>query len=686
MKDLIITEKPSAARAIAEALGGFKKQEKYMENDNYYLTWAVGHLVGLAMPEEYDPELKKWRMNTLPFLPDKFKLKALEKTKPQLNIIQTLSKKADSIIIATDAGREGELIARLILRYLKINLPLKRFWVSSLTNEAIQDGFKNLKPGTEFDNLYKSALCRAQGDFLVGINSSRAFSIKYDSNLSLGRVQTPVLFLLIARQEEIENFIPEPFWELEAEFSTSYKGKWLNENTDRFQKLQEAEIVSNKVQGKEGSIIKYIDKETKEKPPLLYDLTTLQREANRMHSLTAQITLETAQQLYEAKLISYPRTDSRYLTKDLVPKLQGIANKILSIFPGLTIPNQITSKHRSVNDKKVGDHHALIPTGELTKNLKGNGYIIYQMICKRFLIQFYPEAIYREINLITQIEEEIFKTTTKNLLQKGWREVEQNKEIQESSAFLLSLKKGEKVICTDTEIKEKITSPPKHYTEDSLLSAMEKPKLATDENQYDNDMLDLLKEHGLGTPATRAAIMEKLKKIGYIEAKGKSLFPSTKGIELIRLVRKIGVELLTSPELTGEWEKKINDIQKNNYDPKEFIAEIKDLTKEIVDKVKKGQGLSIFIKEDKQSNFKCPLCSRYLREFAKNWSCNGYKQGCNFTVWKEIARKKLTDSQIKNLLEKGSSGLIEGFKSKQGKDFNAVLIIKDGKVQFDFNK
>lgn len=777
-KPLIIAEKPSAARAYAQALeGSFAKREGYLESSEYLLTWAVGHLVGLAMPEDYDPLLKRWRLENLPFIPEKFQLKVLEKTKTQLKIIQTLAQRADSVIVATDAGREGQLIYELIREFLKIDLPTKRLWISSLTDEAIREGFRKLRDNLEFNPLYDSALCRARGDYLIGLNSSRAFSVKYNAKLSLGRVQTPVLNLLVSRQEEIDKFVPQPFWELEAEFSLGYQGKWFTKETDRFQKKEDAEKIGAKVEGQKGVIGKLETKESKEKPPLPFDLTTLQREANKLHGYTAQETLDTAQALYEAKLISYPRTDSRYFTKDLVTELKIIGAKLLTVFGKYAMPIPITTSHRAVNDKKVTDHHAIIPTIELPKGQLGDKEKkIYQLILKRFFVQFYPEAIYQEISLITLVEGESFKTAAKTLVQKGWREVEKAKDEKEIPPELLSLEKGQEVVCDRTEIQEKETTPPKPYNEASLLGAMERPKLVKAEGTVlDEELLDLLKEHGLGTPATRASIIERLKQVGYIEAKGKTLIPTEKGKELIRLVREIGVEELASPELTGEWEKKINDIYKNGYPPEQFMEQIKELTKAVVEKVKAGAGSGNFIEEraegeikcfcgrklinfpknwacagyrddsckfilwkeiagktltDKQvatlmtkgetgvlkgfksrsgkkfdcklvirdgkvefafegqqsSGLKCPLCGKELKEFAKNYSCSGYKEGCNFKLWKEILGKSLTKAQLKGLLENGSSGMIEGFKSKQGKEFNAILVIKDGKVQFAFDQ
>lgn len=777
-KPLIIAEKPSAARAYAQALGGdFTKREGYLESSQYLLTWAVGHLVGLAMPEDYDPLLKKWRLENLPFIPEKFQLKVLEKTQSQLKIIENLAKKADSLIVATDAGREGQLIYELIREFLKIKLPTKRLWISSLTDEAIREGFRKLRDNQEFTPLYYSALCRARGDYLIGLNSSRAFSVKYNAKLSLGRVQTPVLNLLVSRQEEIDNFEPQPFWELEGEFNLGYKGKWFNKETDRFQKKEGAEIIREKVDGKKGIIGKLESKESKENPPLPFDLTTLQREANKLYGYTAQETLDTAQTLYEAKLISYPRTDSRYFTKDLVVELKVIGAKLLTVFPNYAMPIPITHKHRAVNDKKVTDHHAIIPTLQLPKGqLKEKEKRVYELVLKRFFVQFYPPAVYREISLVTLVEGEFFKTNAKTLLEKGWREIEKAKEEKEIPPEILSLQKGQEVVCEKTEIIEKETTPPKPYNEASLLGAMERPKLVKEEGKVlDDELLDLLKEHGLGTPATRASIIERLKQVGYIQVQGKTLIPTEKGKELIRLVREIGVEELASPELTGEWEKKISDVYKNGYPPENFMEQIKELTKAIVDKVKAGAKGGNFSEEkaegeikcfcgrslinfpknwacsgyqdgsckfilwkeiagktltDKQvatlmskgetgilkgfkartgkkfdcklvirdgkvefgfagqesSGLKCPLCGKELKEFPKNYSCSGYKEGCNFKLWKEILGKTLTKAQIKGLLENGSSGLIEGFKSKQGKDFNAILVIKDGKVQFAFDK
>ena len=681
-KELIIAEKPSAARAYAEALGGFQKRSGYLESSSYYLAWAVGHLVGLALPEEYDPAMKSWRLDKLPFIPEKFKLTALAKTEAQLKILNSLAQKSSGLIIATDSGREGQLIARFILDYLKIALPAKRLWISSLTKEAVLTGFAALKPDSEYDSLYQAACCRAEGDYLIGINLSRAFSIKYHSKLSIGRVQTPVLKLLVQRQQEIDNFQPEPFWELELNFQEGYKGKWCSGKTDRFVKREAAEQILSKTEGKKGRIRKAEDKESRENPPLPYDLTTLQREANRLFGYTAQETLDAAQNLYEAKLISYPRTDSRYLTRDLLPKLPEIAANLHSYYSG-KLPLSIDKAHRAVNDKKVNDHHAVIPTKERpASRLAVREEKIYQLIIRRFLAQFYPAAVYRELSLLTEVAGESFKTNIKVLAEKGWREIEGSKKLEAISPLLLNLKPGTEVTAGKGSIAEKMTSAPKPYTEASLLGSMERPRLKNEE-KLSQDMLDLLKEHGLGTSATRASIIERLKRIGYIASKGKSLMPTKKGIQLIDLVEGIGVEVLASPELTGEWEKKINDVYKKDFSPEQFRLEIKELTCQLIDKVKNSPS-SVVEEELEKGELRC-FCGNKVKEFPNHWACLGYRDGsCSFAVSKVIAGKKISQKQVKLLLEKKETQLLKGFKAKSGKKFDSKLVLREGKVVFDF--
>lgn len=684
-KILIIAEKPSAARAIAEALGGFQKREGYLENPKYYLSWAIGHLIELAMPEDYDPALKKWAINCLPIIPKNFQLKPVEKTEKQLRNLKELAKESSSMINACDAGREGELIFRYIVKYLEINLPIQRLWASSLTKESLLEAFKNLKDGKLYDSLYYSAKCRSEGDWLIGINCTRVCSVRFGDSFSVGRVQTPTLALLVQKQEEVDSFTSKEFWEVMASFNTGkgeYEGKWFKEEDVRFEKKEEAELIATKVFQKEGEVLEYTQKKSKEKPPLPYDLTNLQRVANRKYGFTADETLKVAQSLYEAKLITYPRTDCSYLSSDLLSKLPSIMKRLSSLNLYSEFINKadllmLKKGHRVIQDDKISDHHAIIPTGEKSSSLNEKERKVYDLVVRRFICQFYPEAIFQDASAVTKVCEETFKSSSKKMLQPGWKEVEGMSEEKKESCYLPKLVKGQKVTCDQSWVRQGKTQPPKPYTEDTLLKDMEYVGKKI-ENQ---ELKDIMKGRGLGTPATRAAIIERLKKVGYIEGKKKNLFPTLKGKELVRLLRENGVEVLFSPQLTGEWEKNIYDIQQGEFSSAKFMEEIISLTRKTTDKIK---GFSSHGQEE--SNLKCPLCGKEVRKYPRSWSCVGYKEGCKFTIWLEICGKKLTDKQINDLIGKGKTGVLKGFKSKAGKSFDASLAVKNGKLEFQFPK
>ncbi|MDB4895559.1 MAG: topoisomerase, partial [Firmicutes bacterium] len=594
-KPLIIAEKPSAARAIAEALGGFSRREGYLESSEFVISWAIGHLVELMSPEEYEPRWKKWSLESLPILPQTFGLKVVAKTRPQFSVLAKLAKAAPELINACDAAREGELIFRYICEAAGVRRPVRRLWVSALTKESIRKAFDNLKPEAEYDRLYQSALCRAQGDWLMGMNATRAFSVKWGELYSVGRVQTPTLALMVRREREIAAFKSEDYWEVFADFAPQdgrrYKGKWFGPQGDRLKKAEEAEAIAARVKGQAGQVESVAEKAASERPPQLYDLTTLQREANRRFALTAAATLKAAQGLYEAKLITYPRTDSRYLNRDLVKGLAAVVRaaegqpEFRQAAAGADLGLVHPGNRRVVDDSKVSDHHAIIPTTERPSGLSGVEAKVYGLIARRFLAQFYPEAKFLDTEVITRAGAlpDRFKSRGRRVLDPGWHAVEtplapaKGDEAEEAAA-LPALEQGEAVKVRSAEVKAKQTQPPRRYTEASLLSAMEFAGKEMD----DEALKEAMKGRGLGTPATRASIIERLKTVGYVALEKKALMPTPKGHQLVALAEQAGAQVLLSPELTGEWEKRIADIQAGAYESQRFMAEIRDLASQVV--------------------------------------------------------------------------------------------------------
>ena len=583
MKTLVIAEKPSVGRDIARVLKCNQKGDGFLYSDEYVISWAIGHLATLKEPEDYDPALKKWRMKDLPILPLEMGLKALPKTSKQLNLLKKMltSKEISQIICATDSGREGELIFRYIYQWAKCNKPVKRLWISSLTDAAITDGLAKMKDGTEYDNLFASARCRAEADWLVGMNATRAFTLKYNDLLPMGRVQTPTLAILVNRHHEITAFVPENYWEVEALFTTqpdgTYKGMYINaDNETRIKTEEEAKALAEKVLAKQGIVESIETEEKRQLPPQLFDLTELQRECNRKLGLSAQKTLTIAQSLYEKhKLITYPRTDSRYLSQDIVPKLKPTLEALPEPYAEhaakvLALPKLPTTS-RIVNDKKVTDHHAIIPTGSkkpLT-GLTADEKNVYDRILRNFISVFFDAYVYDVTTVITRVEGETFQSKGKIDRKLGWKQVySHEKEAPATDEEPLPpLTQGEAVTTTEANVLHKKTQPPKPYTEATLLSAMEHAGRFVD----DEELKEALKASGLGTPATRAAMIEKLISSGYIERKKKSLIPTEKGIRLISIVPPE----MKQPETTGKWEKGLTRIAGGELDDKKFMDSIK---------------------------------------------------------------------------------------------------------------
>ncbi len=594
-------------RNIAAAIDPKAKNYRtYLEGEQYIITWAIGHLIGLAEPEAYDDKYKKWRIDDLPIIPDNFKLVPNPRTIDQLKVIAELAKRSSLLVNSCDAGREGQHIFSLIQRHLKLQQPVKRLWISDLTPETIRRGFEELKDGSEYDNLTKAARARSEADWLIGMNGSRAFTTKHNVLLSVGRVQTPVLALIYDRQKQIEAFTSLKYYELEGHFAQSlmtYKGMWQG---DRMTDKAKADALAAKVKGKPARIASYEVKDTKDYPNKLYDLTLLQREANSRYGFSAKKTLDTAQSLYEKhKVISYPRTNSNYVNEQNIPDM----HKALSMLQGTEYEELAHGANRSLvhkgnkficNPAKVEDHHAILPTLRKASGLNPDEKKLYDLIVRRFLSQFYPPAEYKVHTVLTEVEGEMFKTTVKQLLEIGWKliyagmqkektksakgkekEEGEDEEVEVDEPF--SIDRSSLVTCSDAIVKEKDTQPPKHYTEGTLLKAME----SAGKQIEDEELRDAMKDSGLGTPATRAATIERLKQVGYIVMQGKKIMITQKGRTAIELIRGAGVELLTSPEMTGQWERRLNEIARGTASDEQFMERVKQFASKIVEQVRR---------------------------------------------------------------------------------------------------
>ncbi|NUU79448.1 type IA DNA topoisomerase [Paenibacillus xylanilyticus] len=609
MKTLVIAEKPDMGRTIAAVIEPRAKNNRsYLEGEHYIITWAIGHLLGLAEPDAYDTKYKRWNIADLPIIPDQFKIVPNPKTKDQLKIIGELAKRASAIVNACDAGREGQYIFALIQQQLKLRQPVKRLWISDLTAESIKRGFDGLKDASEFENLTHAARARSEADWLIGMNASRAFTTRHNALLSVGRVQTPVLALIYDREIEIEAFQSQTFYEVAAWFrqeGVEYKGM---RQGDKLTDAEAAEAIATSVKGKTGHISKYEAKQTKEYPYRLYDLTLLQREANAKYGYGAKKTLDIAQALYEKhKVISYPRTNSNYVTEQNIEGMHKTLNLLKNgPYSELAIgakPELVHKNNKGVcNPSKVEDHHAILPTLKRPGTLSKDEQNIYDLIVRRFLSHFYPPAEYKQHTVLTEVEQHQFKTSVKELLSLGWKVVlpssdqEQNgsgkkktkkssnedEDAEEWTDKTFSVQPELPVQCIKSEFKEKATQPPKSYTEGTLLKAMESAG-----KQIENEELrDAMKDSGLGTPATRAATIERLKNVGYITMQGKKMQLTLKGRTAIELIRRAGVDLLTSPEMTGQWERRLYQISKGEAGQDKFMENVKKFTMSIIDKVR----------------------------------------------------------------------------------------------------
>ena len=619
-KTLVLAEKPSVARDIAKVLKCSQGGNGFLAGAKYIVTWALGHLVTLADPEAYNDKYKKWNLDDLPMLPDKMKLVVIKQTSKQFGIVKSLLQRndVDELVIATDAGREGELVARWIIIKSGFKKPIKRLWISSQTDKSILEGFRNLKPGNNYDNLYLSAQCRAEADWLIGLNVTRALTCKYNAQLSAGRVQTPTLAMIGERENEIKRFIPKDFWTIQSNFN-GFMIQWKDKvsNQIRIFDRKKADDIISKIAGQTGEVTEVIKESKRELPPLLYDLTELQRDANRRYGYSAKQTLNIMQRLYEShKLVTYPRTDSRYITTDIFPTLK---ERLKSVSTGpyaktaqTVLKNGFSSSKRFVDNSKVTDHHAIIPTEQYVNlsSLNQEERHIYDLIVKRFLAILSPSFEYEQTTVKIKAADEIFTARGKIVKAMGWKEIysgnidtdeEDNEEDKEQS--LPDIKKGITGKMENVRIVNGKTKPPARYTEATLLSAMEHPGKFVD-NKVFRDALE--SSSGLGTPATRADIIEKLFNTFYIERGGKEIYPTSKGIQLIDLVP----DDLKSPEMTGKWEQQLSFISTGKVNPKSFISNMREYAGKLVSNVVSSNET---FKHDNITREKCQ-CGKYLLE------------------------------------------------------------------------
>ena len=672
---LVIAEKPSVARSIATVIGADEKQNGYWQGGGYLVSWCIGHLVSFAEAGQYDEKYCKWKYEDLPILPQPWQFIVPDEKKQQFEIVRSLLNRpdVDSVTAATDAGREGELIFRFVYQMAGCTKPVKRLWISSMEDAAIREGFANLRPDSDYDALYQSALCRAKADWLVGINATRLFSVLYHKTLTVGRVQTPTLKMLVDRDAKILRFQKERY------YTVGIQSGSLKADSGRIASMDEADTLKNACAGASAICSSVKRKKKTEQPPKLYDLTTLQREANRLFGFTAKQTLDYAQQLYEKKLLTYPRTDSQYLTEDMGRTAQHLVSDLLGLLPfaqGLALTPDVD---RVLNSKKVSDHHAIIPTAEFVKQgftgLAESECKLMNLVCAKLLCAVAVPHEYETVAAVFSCAGNEFTAKGKTVLIPGWKEIDQRFRAtlkadteEEVLNALPELAEGQNFSVT-TDILEHFTSPPKAYTEDTLLSAMERAGA--------EDMPEEAERKGLGTPATRAAILEKLVQMGFVQRKGKQLVPTKDGINLAVVLP----ESLTSPALTAEWENRLTEIAKGNADADEFMAEIEAQVRQLVKTYS-------CISADKQNLFqserviigKCPRCGENVYEGKKNFYCGN--RSCQFVMWKNDRffeqRKKAFTPKIAAALLKNGKAKVKGlYSEKTGKTYDATVLLAD---------
>ena len=674
---LVIAEKPSVARSIAAVIGATEKQNGYWQGGGYLVSWCIGHLVSFAEAGQYDEKYCKWRYEDLPILPQPWQFIVPDEKKQQFEVLRALLNRpdVDSVTAATDAGREGELIFRFVYQMADCTKPVKRLWISSMEDAAIREGFANLRPDSDYDALYQSALCRAKADWLVGINATRLFSVLYHKTLTVGRVQTPTLKMLVDRDAKILRFQKEKY------YTVGIQSGSLKAGSGRIASMDEADTLRKACAGASAICFSVKREKKTEQPPKLYDLTTLQRETNRLFGFTAKQTLDYAQQLYEKKLLTYPRTDSQYLIEDMGQTAQHLVSDLLGLLPfaqGLGLTPEVG---RILNSKKVSDHHAILPTAEFVKQgftgLAESECKLMNLVCSKLLCAVAAPHEYETVTAVFSCAGNEFTAKGKTALVPGWKEIDQRfhstlktdgDEETETLNTLPELTEGQSFRVTST-VSEHFTSPPKAYTEDTLLSAMERAGA--------EDMPEEAERKGLGTPATRAAILEKLVQMGFVQRKGKQLVPTKDGINLAVVLP----ESLTSPVLTAEWENRLTEIAKGNADADEFMAEIEAQVRQLVKTYS-------CISADKQNLFqserviigKCPRCGENVYEGKKNFYCGN--RGCQFVMWKNDRffeqRKKAFTPKIAAALLKNGKAKVKGlYSEKTGKTYDATVLLAD---------
>src|SRR4051812_40557530 len=706
---LVIAEKPSVGRDVARVLPGpFAKHEGYLEGPEHIITWAVGHLVQLAEPDEYDAKYKKWRMADLPIVPDRFKLVVRdERSKKQMSVVTKLLRldDVDLVVNACDAGREGELIFAYLYEKAGASKPVRRLWLNSMTTQAMKEAFAQLRDAAELELLEAAARSRSEADWIVGMNATRAATIRlrssFDGAVSLGRVQTPTLAILARREEEIRAFKPEPYWLVDADFAASgervYNGRYHAGAQPRLATGEEAAAIVEAVRGGRGPITKLEKTTRKERAPLLYDLTSLQREANTRFGFSARRTLAAAQRLYEEhKALTYPRTSSRYLTSDMVAELKPTAEQVgrtreYAAAAAYVAGLDLLPLGRVVDDEKVGDHHAIIPTNaqHILDRMNEDDRRVYDLVARRFLAVFHPEAVFENTRVETTVLEHIFRTRGKVLVVPGWRGVygeladagQRDEEDEGRDQQLPKLEQGEDAEVRKVESLEKETQPPRRYSDASLLGAMETAGKLVD----DDELREGMKESGIGTPATRAAIIERLIDVGYIEREGRALVCSEKGLNVIRL---LGEHPLTSPGLTGEWEKRLALIEGGEDSRDRFMRDIAGFAESTV------HELDAKLKDVRipRANLgACPVCGHSIVENRKGYSCWSREDpGCGFVIWKSKAGKNLGVPIARELIQRGfTEKPVTGFKGRSGRSFRARLALQqseEGKWRVEFDE
>jgi DNA topoisomerase-3 len=727
-KTLIIAEKKSVAQDVAKAFGGtFASAKTQLESDEYVITWAVGHLAELAEPEAYDKRFEKWRLSDLPIIPEHFEVvpRAEGSGKDQLAAIRKLVKRkdVDRIVNACDAGREGELIFAYVLDVAgRPDVPVERAWFSSMTRKAIRDAFTQLRPGGEMQPLEQAARSRSEADWMVGMNATRAATVKARSlaggkPVSLGRVQTPTLAILVRREKEIEAFTPTPYWLVDAVFETdagaSYKGRWFQGSADqlvaggegRLASGDDAAAIVDRVRGCDGRVAELRKREQRQQPPLLYDLTALQREAASWYGFTARRTLSAAQGCYEKAVLTYPRTSSRYLSTDMIPELQEIAGHVGRRAPEYAQAADFVQRlgelplGRVVDDSKVTDHHAIIPTNAAHEaELGDDERRIYDMVARRFLAVFHSAAVFENTTVVTEVEGERFRSRGKVMLEPGWRAAyaqfpvdpaqtkaqgEGSDEEEQQDQDLPQLRDGEDVRCSQVEAEALETKPPPRYGEAALLAAMEGAgKLVTDD-----ELRDAMKDSGIGTPATRAAHIERLISVGYVVRDGRRLMPTQKGIQVVDLLDQ---HELTSPELTGRWEHRLLEMERGAVTREAFMHDIADFTRRTVEFLAELPPEKTRFQR-RNLGIVCPRCGKgELIENQRGFGCSTWSRedpGCGFIVWKTISGKTITEDVLRELIENGRTKELPGFRSKAGKSFRAMLVLDpqaERPVTFEF--